>query len=488
MEAEFLRSHLALSGLCPDMSSVLGWYRELGAMEGFSATPIPLSEVQGWRLTGDPSRLGHETGRFFTLEGIRVQTSHGPVKSWDQPIINQPEVGILGFLTKRFGGVLHFLTQAKREPGNVNQPQLAPTVQATWSNYTRVHKGKNTPYLSFFVNHARARVVLDQLHNEQASRFLCKRNRNVIVETTEDVEVLDGYRWLTLGQLKVLLGLPNVVNMDSRSVLSLIPLASLDARAAPDDFEPWALMDEPGRAFWLSSANTGREMSSMDEIVAWLDNLRLRRSLHISRVPLGGLRHWITDGESIRHDSDGHFSVIGVSVRASCRETHAWSQPILHHAGRGLRGFLTRDVGGVAHFLARASLEPGSLHGMEIGPTISCSDARERRGGRLAPALLDLFLDADGEDVLYRCVHSEEGGRFHHFQNEYMILRSPHGLPHPGPCYRWMTLGQLLRFSRHGKLTMEARNLLACLSVLPGAGRLAPDIHPQPRAANIPAA
>lgn len=488
MEAAFLRSHLALSGLCPDVAAALEWRRELGARDGFCATAIPLSKVEGWRLEGDPSRLCHETGRFFSLEGIRVQTSHGPVKSWDQPIINQPEVGILGFLTKRFDGVLHFLTQAKREPGNVNQLQLAPTVQATWSNYTRVHKGRNTPYLSYFVNHARARVVLDQLHNEQASRFLGKRNRNVIVETSEDVEVLDGYRWLTLGQLKALLELQNVVNMDSRSVLSLIPLANLDTCANPDDFEPWAELDEPARALWLSTASTGREMSSMDEIVAWLDNLRLKHSLSIARVPLDGLRHWICDGESIRHESGGHFSVIGVSVRASCRETNAWSQPILHHPGLGLRGFLMRDVGGVPHFLARASLEPGSIHGMEIGPTISCSDASERRGGKLAPALLDLFLDADGEDVLYRRTHSEEGGRFHHFQNEYVILRAPQGLPHPGPGYRWMTLGQLLRLSRHGQLNMEARNILACLSVLPGAGRLAPGLHPEPRAAHAPAA
>ena len=31
---------------------------------------------------------------------------------WKQPIINQPEIG-LGFITKEFNGILHFLVQAK---------------------------------------------------------------------------------------------------------------------------------------------------------------------------------------------------------------------------------------------------------------------------------------------------------------------------------------------------------------------------------------
>lgn len=475
MESLLLRSHMALSGVCPSVASALDWYHEHQRKAGFYSEPVPLSDVKGWRFSGNPLRLGHESGRFFSLEGIRVKTNYGPVKSWDQPIIKQPEVGILGFLIKRFDGVPHFLVQAKREPGNVNGLQLAPTVQATWSNYTRVHNGKNTPYLSYFTNHTKARVVLDQLQNEQASRFLSKRNRNVILEIKEDVEVLEGYQWLTLGQLKALLALPNVVNMDSRSVLSLIPLTGLDAIAREKIIESVDALDDAARGFCLSTASTGREISSMEEIVAWLDEMRGSHFMHHSRIPLDGMRRWIADGESIRHESGMHFSVIGVQVRAACRETHAWDQPILHHEGRGLRGFLVRDVDGIPHFLARASLEPGSIRGMEIGPTISCSDAKQRCGGKLAPSMLDLFLNASGDDVLYRCVQSEEGGRFHHFQNEYMILRAPENMRPPGPNYRWMTLGQLLKISRHGQLNMEARNVLACLSVLPKAGRPSAD-------------
>ena len=318
----------------------------------------------------------------------------------------------------------------------------------------------------------RSRTLLDHLQTEQGSRFLGKRNRNMIVETTQDIEVRDPYRWLTLGQIKALMHMDNVVNMDARSVLSLIPLVSLDGCIDPCELGGWwDELGQRGLALCSSTSNTGREHSSMEEILAWLNNLKTRHAMNVSRVPLDQLRHWTMDDGAIRHNDDLHFSIIGLDVAASCRETLRWSQPILHHARRGLRGFLLRSINGVLHFLAQASLEPGSPSGVEIGPTVSCSDARERLGGKLAPKLLELFIDPRREDIFHQCVQSEEGGRFHHFENEYLFLHAPAGMPHPGPHYRWMSLGQLLRLARHAHVNMEARNLLACLSVLPETGQ-----------------
>ena len=53
--------------------------------------------------------------------------------------------------------MLHCLMQAKMEPGNVNPLQLSPTVQATRSNYTQVHRGTGTRYLEYFVGPTAAR-------------------------------------------------------------------------------------------------------------------------------------------------------------------------------------------------------------------------------------------------------------------------------------------------------------------------------------------
>ena len=89
--------------------------------------------MEGWYVDSCGS-LRHNSGKFFSIEGIHVETDYEIRPSWNQPIINQPEVGYLGILTKEFDGVLYFLIQAKIEPGNVNCVQLSPTLQATKSN------------------------------------------------------------------------------------------------------------------------------------------------------------------------------------------------------------------------------------------------------------------------------------------------------------------------------------------------------------------
>lgn len=110
--------------------------------------------------------------------------------------------------------------QAKIEPGNVNCVQISPTLQATKSNYSQIHKGKQPLYLDYFVNASPDQIILDQLQSEQGARFLRKRNRNIIIKVEEDVEEHDDFRWMTLGQIKELMRYDNMVNMDTRTVLS----------------------------------------------------------------------------------------------------------------------------------------------------------------------------------------------------------------------------------------------------------------------------
>jgi len=169
--------------------------------------------------------------RFFSVEGLRVRTDRPWVSEWAQPIIVQPEIGVLGILVKRFDGVPHCLMQAKMEPGNINGLQMSPTVQATRSNYMKVHGGAATKYMEYFRPGSRRRVLFDGLQSEQGSWFLHKRNRNIVVETDDDVPLDEDFCWLTLDQIRRLLRLDHMVNMDSRTVLACVP----PALARPDD-------------------------------------------------------------------------------------------------------------------------------------------------------------------------------------------------------------------------------------------------------------
>lgn len=229
---------LLLSARTPDSAvmpvhRVAPWLAERTRAGDFRVTRVPFAELRGWSFEEGTGNLRHESGRFFSVEGLHVHADGLPVRGWKQPIIVQPEIGLLGIVAREIDGVLHFLMQAKMEPGNVNTLQLSPTVQATRSNFTGVHRGRGIPHLDLFLERGRARVLVDALQSEQADWFLGKRNRNMVVEIDEDIETGPEFRWLTYGQLLRLLRLDNVVNMDSRSILACLPTSGAGPEGPP---------------------------------------------------------------------------------------------------------------------------------------------------------------------------------------------------------------------------------------------------------------
>jgi oxidase EvaA len=464
-----LRSALASRSAHHSVGSFITWFEKRRAANRFAVDPIPFGSLSEWHFTGEPSRLVHDTGKFFSIEGLRVRCSYGPVGEWDQPIINQPEIGILGILVKPINGIYHLLLQAKMEPGNVNTLQLSPTVQATRSNYTRTHKGSLPRYLEYFGENARSRIVIDQLQPEQGARFLRKQNRNMVVEVLDDVPAHEDYCWLTLGLVKQLLKLDNLVNMDTRTVLSCMDICSTDApgealRIAGDRGS--SEEDRFARSVLLSLAGVDRAEHRLDHIVDWVADQKSSHELSVERICLNELRRWERTEYEIRHETGSYFSVIAVRVRASNREVGDWSQPLLKHTGYGLLGFLTQERHSALHFLVRAGVEPGNRDLLELAPTVACSAPEERLKGATAPAFLERFVNPHPQGLRYTAVQSEEGGRFLHFQNRYVIIEVPSEEMLDLPSgFIWMTLDQIYTLMSQGLFSIDARNLLACLPV-----------------------
>ena len=90
---------------------ILFWMKQQNDAVVSKIQQIPINELKGWNYYDD--RIGHNSGKFFSIDGIRVKTNYRNIPEWDQPIINQPEIGFLGFVVKKFNGVMHFLIQAK---------------------------------------------------------------------------------------------------------------------------------------------------------------------------------------------------------------------------------------------------------------------------------------------------------------------------------------------------------------------------------------
>lgn len=468
IEKVFLESALSREGVT-SLEAFLEWFKTHRKMSGFEVCRRSLSDLDGWYFEKDTGNLVHRSGKFFSIEGIDVQTNFGVVQQWMQPIINQPEIGILGFLTKKIEGILHFLIQAKMEPGNVNGLQVSPTVQATYSNYTKVHGGKQVPYLDWFIGHKRARYLVDQLQSEQGARFLSKRNRNVIVEVREDepIDVLDGFYWLTLGQLFELLKLDNVVNMDSRTVLSCIRyigsdegLREVSTISSSSEFTE--------HAYVSSTIDERHSLHRFDSLISWLTQMKTSYSLIVSRVPLNKIQDWNFDGEAIRHRTGRYFSVMGVSVNIDNREVAHWHQPLIESVKGGIICFVCQKKNHVLHFLVQARVEPGNLDCLEMAPTMQFTPANyDGCKPEAFPPFHDLLTDTNIAGVKYDALQSEEGGRFYHDQNRYVVIEIDrnHTLDLP-KNYIWMTIRQMKEFIRFNNyFNIEARGLLSCLSL-----------------------
>jgi oxidase EvaA len=436
------RSAAAVAGAGPAVAEVAGWLRERRAANRFAVERIGFDDLVDWSFDPGTGNLGHRSGRFFTVEGLRV-TVDDPALDWHQPIIRQPEIGILGLLAKEFDGVLHFLMQAKMEPGNRNLLQLSPTVQATRSNYSKVHRGSAVRYIDYFTAGLdRSRVLADALQSEHGSWFLRKSNRNMVVEVTGDVPLHDGFCWLTLGQIGALLHEDNVINMDARTALSILPFGDPSETALHTD----------------------------TELLSWFTAERARHDVHATRVPLVGLPGWTRDAHTIEHRQGRYFRVVAVSVVAGSREVTSWTQPLFEPCGLGVTAFLRREFGGVAHYLVHARVEAGFVETVELGPTVQyVPENYAHLGGADRPLFLDLVRDADPSAVAYDSVHSEEGGRFLNAESRYLVLdaNEEQAPTEPPPGYAWVTRGQLTSLVRHNHyVNVQARTLLACLNAL----------------------
>jgi oxidase EvaA len=448
-----------------DTESVLLWLQSKRETSSLSVKTIPFEMLDQWRFDERTYNLLHESGKYFNIGGIRVSTNFGSVKSWDQPIIYQAEVGLLGILTRKFEGVQHFLMQAKAEPGNPNIVQLAPTVQATASNYTQVHKGRAPLYLEYFFNHTNSNIWVDLLQTGQGARFYKKKNRNMIIEINEEIKSNEYFCWLPLWQIKELLAVDNVVNVEARSVLACIPIEGISyfsidkpANFKTDNISSFVL----NRDLFGSITETRDVYMSMDMILDWIIRMKKIYTLDTKTIPLNKTSRWKRSRFNIAHESKRFFSIIAVSVNVGSREVAYWGQPLLTSDSYGITGFIIKKIKNIFHFLVQAKVEAGNFDIIELAPTLQCSSSKDMAQQKKKPPFLEFFINAGPDQVKYSTIQSEEGGRFYCLQNRYMIIEVDETeLTEVPENYMWITPRQMMELVKYGYFNIYARSLLA---------------------------
>ena len=449
----FLRSALTMENPYHSTEQVLDWIREQNRKILVNVRQVPFAEMlPTWQFDAD-GNLRHASGKFFSIEGIRVRTNYGAVPEWEQPIINQPEIGYLGIITKEIDGILYFLLQAKVEPGNVNNVQLSPTLQATKSNYSQVHQGRKPQYLEYFQNAKPEQVLLDQLQSEQGARFLRKRNRNIIIKVDEEIPVYDNFIWLTLAQIKALASLDNIVNMDTRTVISGIPLRLEDGIELPNVWCASMLSEE-------------QSYHRLTEILSWLTSLKCQYDLQVTSIPLCQVSHWRTTDTAIEHESGRYFKVIAAQVEINNREVKTWCQPLVAPAQQGLTAFVIKKINGTYHFLVQGKVESGNFDTLEMAPTVQCITDNYVSNKNAQP-FVEYVLKAKPEQIRVDTLQSEEGGRFYQEQNRNLIIEADDSFPidHLPENYIWVSFPQLMLFLQFNNyLNIQSRSLLSLIS------------------------
>jgi dTDP-4-dehydro-6-deoxy-alpha-D-glucopyranose 2,3-dehydratase len=460
----FLKSALANQSPITSLNTVIDWLTKKNSETKVSVNLIPFKEMDKWRFDSQGS-LRHDSGKFFSIEGIQVKTNWGFVPQWEQPIINQPEIGYLGIITKEIDGLLHFLLQAKIEPGNVNKVQLSPTVQATKSNYTQVHQGKKTTYIEYFLNAPPHHILLDQLQSEQGARFLRKRNRNIIIKIDDDIPMHPDFIWLTLGQIKELLSRNNVVNMDTRTVISGIPFGGVDEQSLRVIYPQSIKGDSDTFGFDMlrSALDISATLFTFDEILNWLAALKCQYDVNLSPLSLFQIREWVVRENEISRDDRQFFRVIAARIEIENREVSSWSQPLVQPMQEGLIAFIVKKIRGVLHFLVQAKVEPGNFDIIEMAPTVQCVTGSYKDSTDVP--FLDYVLNAPQCQIKYDAMQSEEGGRFYQEQNRNVIIEAGEDFPEKlPPNYKWVTLHQLTVFLKFNNyLNIQSRGLISVI-------------------------
>ena len=394
---------------------------------------IDLSNLKNWVFS--KKEIYHVSKKFFKIAGLRIESNFYRKNKWDQPIIVQNEIGILGIIKNIKNK--KYLLQAKVEPGNINKIQISPTVQATRSNYSRVHGGKMIPYLKHF----RGISKNFSLQSEQAFRYFNKKNSNIISFVSKKIDLDENFRWFSKTEILNLLKENNLINMDTLSVFSS----------------------------FIKKKKSDFPLNDKKKIIDWKNSLNKKYFLKNKIISLNLIKNWNSSKKKIFHKTNNYFSVIGIRVKTNKREIKEWDQPIIEGSKMGFVGYLTKNFRNTNHYLCRYILKPGSNQG-----TYTCSiNTSKFKGYKKNKDLTNFqkklistyFLNSKAEKI-YDNVLSDEGGRFYHAQIKYMAckLNKKHKNIELPENYIWLSQNQIIDLINKQKIDIEARLLFGIIN------------------------
>ena len=411
---------------------IFRWLQQQRKKQFLAIKKIDLLKLRKWVF--NKKEIYHESKKFFRIVGIKINTNFYKKKIWYQPIIVQKEIGILGIIKNIKTN--KYLLQAKVEPGNINKIQISPTVQATKSNYSRIHGGKTIPYLVYF----KRKNKNFSLQTEQAFRYFNKKNSNIVTFVKKKISVNKKFRWFSKTEIINLLKEKNLINMDTLSVFSS----------------------------FISKRKHDFPLNSIKDISKWKNSLNRKFFLKNKIVRLNLIKEWKITKRKIYHQTNEYFSIIGVKVKTNEREITGWSQPIIQGSKMAFAGYLIKRFNNTNHYLCRYILKPGSKVSTYTCSVNTSKFNNYKKNKDLTEfqkkLISDYFVNSKFEK-LYDNILSDEGGRFYHSQIRYMAckLNKKNYIKLP-ENYIWLSQNQIIDLIKKQQVDIEARLLFGIVN------------------------
>ena len=457
---EIIKSWKHIEGNVNSMNDIMEWINIRNTKLKVKIEKVNFSYDGFWHYDTQKGYIKNSNNSFFQLAGY--QEIEDDIIVEEQPIIIQDEIGYLGIICKMINGVLNFLMQAKIETGNVNVIQLSPTIQATKSNFTKAHGGREPAYLSYFVNAKKYTVLVDQLQSEQASRFYKKRNRNIIILVEDEIEVLEDHMWMTLGQIKECMKQDNLVNMDTRTVLSCIPFRASELEEGELEKVEGLFKDKA----LFCSIFKDVDYQKIHKTFNIINDYKMYRREKSRLLPLKSLKNWSMTDKEIVCKKPYDFKIVYCHIEIEGREVKYWEQPLVEALGMAIVGVFTCVQDGIRKYLVKVKPEMGCFDTAELGPTIQLEPTNERN---LLNPVEKLFLEnlEHKKGIIKDIILSEEGGRFYHEQNRNLIIEIiPDEISELPEGFYWMdfaTISNMIQFNNC--INIQLRNLMALVDL-----------------------
>jgi oxidase EvaA len=203
-------------------ADVFAWLARLRVRSSARHDVVPIDELQNWIVEPDAIRERvREHG--FCARQFAVRAVGREVSAWDQPLIDSDGTGRLVLALQLRDGLLRVLIAARHEIGFLEGVQGGASVTIVPGERANPDDRVEAVLLAAIAS-GRARVLHSCRQSEEGGRFWHDENDYEIVEVDPGLELPASpfHRWLTLAQVRRLIGVPGTFSMEFRGVLALL--------------------------------------------------------------------------------------------------------------------------------------------------------------------------------------------------------------------------------------------------------------------------